>query len=562
MAETNPPAPAPQPLNDVRRGIKERLDELDRKEQEIFLERLELKFRWNRSLLATQLPNEILIMIFVYSSSGRPLPSTEGMDGDYFKFSPKKGLWTKFMLVCRHWCDVARATPALWRTIDVGKNKAWMRLALTRSNGATIDVSFSSDFDEEDATILEPYYDRLRSLRLRYWSPTAFRVTRGSLPQMESFEVLGNPHDSISPKGIYTVTDLGITRQRFPKLRVLQVIRTPLPVDPLFYSHLCRLSLKGCPFQSSLEQFVKLLSDIPGLRHLELDDFLQQLSDSGNIGSPVTLPSLRSLRLNNHLPTFSARFLSRFIIPAASLSITATVYFDDGDNGAVENDTLCAILPPNFRTSLPQLMTVTRCRLTTIYEENTIECYSTTPEPDETPLVKLSLTSSTGPNWECRLSDGIADLLALFSSAPVTHLVTLGHTLSTVSGVESWVRLFRGFPALVSLEADIDDMVLTGFQVASLMSPQDGPVVCRGLEHITLNDEWGHLREVRVEPVFDPLVRCLLYRAERGTRLKELRLEFHRTARVAVRETYLPQLENLVANVVFGNAWAKNDHHY
>ncbi|KAM5544288.1 hypothetical protein V8D89_001948 [Ganoderma adspersum] len=536
LTDTCPHMPAPQPLNDVRQGIKERLDELDRKEREIFLERLELKSRWNRSLLATQLPNEILTLIFVYSSAGWPLPPTEGLDGDYFKSSPKKGLWTKFMLVCRHWCAVARATPALWRTIDVGKNKAWMQLALTRSDGATVDVSFSSNFDEEDAAILEPHYHRLRSLRLRCWSPTAFRVIRGSLPRMESFEVLGNPRDSFSPKGIYTVTDLGITRQRFPDLRTLQVVRTPLPVDPLFYNRLCRLSLKGCPIQSSLEQFVKLLSDSPGLRHLELDDFLQQLSDSENIGPLVSLPSLRSLCLNSHLPMFSARFLSRVVTAATSLSITANVDFGDGDHGAVEDDTLCAILPQNFRTSLPQLTNVTWCRLTTIYEENTIACHPTIPEPDETPLVKLSLTSSTGPNWECRLSDGIADLLALFSSAPVTHLATLGHTLSTVSGVESWVRLFRGFPALVSLEADIDDMVLTGFLVASLMSPRDGPVVCRGLEHITLNDEWGHLREVRVEPVFDPLVRCLLYRAERGTRLEELRLEFHRTARVAIRE--------------------------
>ena len=551
--------PAPQPLNDVRKGIKERLDELDRKEQEIVLERLQLKSRWNCSLMATQLPNEILIMIFVYSSGGRPLPFTDRHDGDYFKFAPEKTQWAKLMLVCRHWCDVVRATPAMWRTIDVGKNKAWMELALTRSKSATIDVSFSSHFYSKDAAILEPHYHRLRSLRLRSWSPMALSVIPvANLVPLESLEITNDPKDRILHNRKYVITDRGITHERLPNLRNLQVSHSDVPNDPLFYTRLRKLSLRGCLIQSSLEHFVELLSGSPNLIHLELDDFLQQLSDSGNFtGPPRVLSSLQSLRLGDHRPVYSARFLARIVIPAASLSITADINPDDDEEEREEEteyDTLCTIVPPNLRDSLPQLMSVTCARLKVMGDDFVLECHPTALEPDETPLVSLGLISSTErANWEGNLQEGIADFLALFGSAPLTHFKTVGFCESDAAGPEAWGRLFRTFPSLVSLEVDINDFAVEGLLEASLASPEDGPVVCAALECITLHDELGCLGIDWMPVVFDPLVRCLLYRIERGARLKELRLELHGVVRVAVREKYLSQLEDLVSNVVFGN---------
>ncbi|PIL25325.1 hypothetical protein GSI_13214 [Ganoderma sinense ZZ0214-1] len=496
--------------------LHERLDELDIKEREIFLERLELKSRWNRSLLATQLPNEILVLIFVYFSAGLPLTSTDGHDGDYFKFAPAKTQWPKVMLVCRHWCDVVRATPAFWRTIDVGKNKAWMQLALACSDGATVDVSFSSKFDEQDAAILEPHYHCLRSLRLRYWSPTALRVIPvANLHPLESLEITNHAKDRILHNTKYVITDRGITHERFPNLRILQVSHSDVPSDPLFYARLCKLSLKGCLIQSSLGHFIQLLSSSPTLRHLELEDFLQQLSDGGSVAGPLqVLPSLRSLRLGDHLPVYSARFLSRVVIPAASLSITADIDPDDEDSDSEEeeeeeeigDDTLSSIVPPNLRRSLPRLTSVTRARLKVTFEDCAIECYATAREPDETPLVDLSLTSSTdSTSWEGDLSKGIIDFLALFDSAPLTHFKTVGYCELDAAGSQAWARLFQTFPSLVSLEADTSDMVVEGLLEASLASPTDGPVVCTGLESITLNDEWGCLLVDWMHVVFDPL---------------------------------------------------------
>ncbi|KAM5544289.1 hypothetical protein V8D89_001949 [Ganoderma adspersum] len=364
---TRPHVPAPPPLNGVRQGIKDRLDELHIKQREIFLEQLELTSCWNRSLMIIQLPIEILTLIFVNSSRRYQFRNED--NGDYFRVTLAKSQWTKLMLVCRRWCDVVRTTPALWRTIDVGEGKAWLKLSLLRSDNALIDVSFSSDFDEEHMALLEPRYHRLRSFRLGVWSPTAFRVIRENLsPVLESLEVLDTPGDPLGFEGNYTTTDLGLTRQRFPNLRTLQVARTPLPIDPLFYTRIRKLSLKECAYSSSLEQFIQLLSDMPDLRHLELDDFLQNLSDGGSVGPPRYLPSLRFLGLHNHVPTFSTRFLAHIVIPpTASLSISVDTDYAESD----EDDTLCVALPPNLRPSLPQLKNVIWGRVTTIYGEYT-----------------------------------------------------------------------------------------------------------------------------------------------------------------------------------------------
>ena len=197
------------------------------------------------------------------------------------------------MLVCRRSCDVARATPALWRTIAVRRTSNWMKLALTRSGNATIDISFCFNFSEEHAALLKPYCRRLRSLRLRTWSLYALRIVRNALPALEMLEIYRNK----PPRGFYT--DLGITRERFPSLCTLRLVHTLIPKDPLFYVPLRKLSVRDCPFKASFEGFARLLSTCQHLEDLELDRFLQNLSGDGNIGPPRSLPSSLS-------PTFLA----------------------------------------------------------------------------------------------------------------------------------------------------------------------------------------------------------------------------------------------------------------
>ena len=94
----------------------------------------------------------------------------------------------RFMLACRHWRDVAVATPALWHTIDVGTTSSnWMQLALICPGDATIDSSFPFGFNEEVASLFQPHGRLLGLLRLRSWSLSALPIVSDPLPALETW---------------------------------------------------------------------------------------------------------------------------------------------------------------------------------------------------------------------------------------------------------------------------------------------------------------------------------------------------------------------------------------
>ncbi|PIL25329.1 hypothetical protein GSI_13218 [Ganoderma sinense ZZ0214-1] len=257
-SNNQPHVHAPPPLDGVRQDILKRFDALETKQRQILLEWPELKSAWNRSLVITQLPNEILFRIFVYVSE-QPKPKDSRKyyvqnNEDFLELGLVKTELVKLTLVCRRWRDMALATPSLWRTIDVGKTSDWMNLALTRSGNATIDVSFPSGFSEEHATLLTPHCYRLRSLRLQSYSPCVIRIIRNILPALETLEISSNWHVGLNAEDC---TDLGLARERFPNIRALQLIQNIIPGDPLFYARLRKLSLKACYFKETvdLDQF-------------------------------------------------------------------------------------------------------------------------------------------------------------------------------------------------------------------------------------------------------------------------------------------------------------------
>ncbi|PIL25279.1 hypothetical protein GSI_13168 [Ganoderma sinense ZZ0214-1] len=582
--DDEPHVPAPPPLNGLRQDIQRRLDMLDVKEEEIRRQRLELKSAWNHSLAVTQLPNEILFHIFV-AVGKQPVPpskaerldtghlqvdshlngqkstllawtmlitlntslepsieaeillylvyhlqvppsvcipikfgqahgDSDGDENDSSEFRLARTGWTKLMLVCHRCHDVAHATPALWRTIDVGKTTSWMKLALTRSCSATLDVSFPFHFSEEHASLLKLHCHRLRSLRLRSWSPFALRLIRNALPTLETLEIHNNPDGmKDARKGFYT--DLRLSRTQLPNLHTLQLVYSLIPRDPLFYARLRKLSLKACPFKATVEQFVRLLASNPCLEHLELDEFLQHLSDSGEVRRAWPLPSLHSLHLSNHIPLHSAQFLSRLLIPQTPTSLAIEGLAEEmGDNPY----TLRALVPPKASSSLPGLSTVAWARLVVTWKEIAIKCPSMESdleeESDPALLVDLALTSSSptaGLGWADSMPDGLTDLITLFGAAPLTRLELIGDCFAVAEEHD------HGLPV----------------------------VACRGLERIIISDYWGASR--RVEWFLDPLIRCLRYRAERGSRLQELHLAARRPEDMV--DVYLPQLEELVPNL-------------
>ena len=228
--------------------------------------------------------------------------------------------------------------------------------------------------------------------------------------------------------------------------------------------------------------------------------------------------------------------------------MVAALYNEENPEG-----TVAASVPPNLTRMVPSLATITWARLTISFEHWFVEGHPTLPGPDETPLALFGLAASWLTfEWRHQMSEGLADLLAVFGFSPLTHLEVVG-SCATVT-TETWTTVFRTFPCLVSLGADAEGALFDGLRAAESpargMAPgdfeSDLPMpVCRGLERISLFSYTDVLRTP--EPLFEPLIECLRYRAERGTRLKELHMNLH--AWMDSVKVYLPQLKDLVSEV-------------
>ncbi|KAI1786903.1 hypothetical protein LXA43DRAFT_848516, partial [Ganoderma leucocontextum] len=113
------------------------------------------------------------------------------------------------------------------------------------------------------------------------------------------------------------------------------------------------------------------------------------------------------------------------------------------------------------------------------------------------------------------------DLIAIFSPAPLTHLEIIGECAPV--DAETWATLFQTFPSLLSFQGAAHAALFSGLREASVASPRGQPTACPGLERIWVDGYWETLKAMKT--VVDPLLDCLRYRAERGTRLKELHME-------------------------------------
>ena len=158
------------------------------------------------------------------------------------------------MLVCRHWRNVALASPTLWRVIDAAFKTSWTALLLARSCPATIDFTFGIRGFSPGKTLraLLPHSSRLRSLKFSriqaVWRPAAVSFVR-SVAGFPSLEVLEFPVASTRPdpgEVLDNLADIGLSFQRFPSLHSLLLHFTIAPQDPLLCAGLRKLSLTHC----------------------------------------------------------------------------------------------------------------------------------------------------------------------------------------------------------------------------------------------------------------------------------------------------------------------------
>ena len=528
-----------------------------RNQDEVDRELLQAATSRNQSLPINQLPNELLIRIFLLMGPLR----RKGRDGL---------AWIKLMLVCRYWRDVALASPGMWRSIDIGRNPHWTDLALTRSDPATLDIYTHNKYLSQDLfTRIYPHAHRIRSLAFSYgmegqWSPALLNLFDRPMPALEALTLSMQP-DRLTPGPTQSSSvDIQLSSQRFPGLQLLSLSYMAMPRDSLLFSKLHSLTLDNCTCDCSLDQFLDILSSCSMLRNLFLISFLNHLTGNWPTQStperaPISLPRIAVVFLARVLPRHSSQFLAHVLLPAKTcLVMQVDIPTQEPDS----NDSLQDAIPQNHDTVLPVLHGITEVELYVQRSEYIFRGASS--RSAEKYLLGLQYCPVMENPWDRRglgrrdlLMRSLADLVAIFQPSSLRHLSIQG--LSVAVTQAKWREVLDAFPRLrvLRINDDAPMVALVGaLQSESPSIPGSEPhnagrgpsLPCPQLRFLALEigcDMYG--------PFLDMLLECVRRRAEKGSPLPKLEVQSY-SAPEAVAEdwtAFVQGLEGLVPDVSY-----------
>ena len=502
---------------------------------------------------ACQLPNELLVHIFTIYAQISSYNNTA--IGGYS--------WMKLLMVCKHWYNVACATPKLWQNIKVKSfNMEWVSLCLTRSAAAQIDVILCSGWTHPEIYFaLASHIHRIRELHLvgvsSYWSSQLPALLRPGAPSLETLQIIHSATfpASENPKFIGP----NFTPEHFPRLHNLYLTSSQAPNDAAIYSNLCELVLNACTYAGTFQSFIMNIRSAHRLTYILLDDFLSQfpLNDVFLSIPPIrSNPLLRLTKLivwNDSVKHISG-FLSHLNFTTERLALWGR-YPRSGENEV--SHPLFELLPV---TGLDDSCVPSLERAKTVE----LEAYTS---------FKVSIGEGNGPSdlvelhcdarhWEPTLESGLYTLSRILR--PVgSRLVRLSvNSQQDLVDWNDWACAFRTLPALEEIVIDgfgSSDAFWLGLEEASRESETTGvedriPPTCPRLRSVVYCQKSG-LDEV----TFEAMVECLEYRETRGAAaLEELEMVYHgmrmpsgtEAEFVMLTEKYVPRLRELVNGTV------------
>ncbi|KAI0776616.1 hypothetical protein BD413DRAFT_668818 [Trametes elegans] len=410
------------------------------------------------TMYISRLPAELLSMTFMFLAEQHP------------------HRWTRAMLVCRIWRDVALNTIALWQHITITRQTVeWLKLALARSLRAPVNIMFELEEPQpwsnesvirKVVPLLTRAAVRLRALKfLNYPSNDELNVLYDALfadvrmPLLRELVVICNEGGG----HLGQFADV----QQVPSLRVLQCEGTWFPWTSPVLRQLRVLKLAYTVGQDEirLEDFVAMLQDCHRLEELDLWDAASisypqdeaPLAPFAPVNRVASLPRLRSFKLWYHYfwyefsPSKCYQILACIQFPASVAIEIVLEVFPSHDphfsyDIAIPRDTFC----------LPILRTAKSARLRggKYYGEwMGIEC----SQGDGSAGVLHVDFKRYGPNdskrrsshpWSYTLSAQFRDFSALFAQSPLTTLSLVTLNLKDAPLVE----LFHAFPDLADVE--------------------------------------------------------------------------------------------------------------
>ncbi|KAF8556006.1 hypothetical protein OG21DRAFT_1507098 [Imleria badia] len=308
-------------LSEHKRLVQRAQAQIDEEINARYLPICALRTKRNALSPISRLPDELLATVFILYARQNHI--SEWAKVKTFSVAPAPvPPWVRVSYVCRRWRTMALGCPTLWTYVFFA-SRTWMTVLLRRSQMAPLRVGF-------DIT-----YGTRRSLPM-------LEMLFEHLPRMEEFHIRGVPPDAVPniiskllvPAPLLQSLQLTvlskkrplvpldsptlpvILSQTTPKLQSLVLARLDIAWHSLTLTGITSLRLLTMPRPHTMQQLSSILSQMPRLMELELEDVLPWLSPfrQDPLTEQITLPCLSRLSITATIPDI-VHFLSHVHIP-------------------------------------------------------------------------------------------------------------------------------------------------------------------------------------------------------------------------------------------------------
>ncbi|KAJ6626207.1 hypothetical protein B0H10DRAFT_547873 [Mycena sp. CBHHK59/15] len=469
-----------------------------------------LKAKSNALAPIYRLPNEIISLIFAKYAVET---------GQLFNLR-----WTKVMLVCRRWHDVALGAQPLWGFIEAAFHRGLKRLMiqLQRSGAAPLTVKIVSYDTHMYSSMLLEHAERLRDLDFSGNAPhiLAFlnQLSEHRFPLLYSIKLEPNYKWDEVPADLATTFPNAIFDGRAPRLETVELSSLSVRWDLL-------RGLQGLSLMQSLDtdpSFGTLLSVLqacPGLRDLKLGSVLFPM-DPLESYPVVSLPLLECIWLHDDVERCT-EILRHVAIPAAA---RVCVY---GLGIRTGRDVMDILIPLRKHVRAPSAPTLRCIQLDCTEGSRTnfmVSAFTQTSAPSVLDT-NAAFMINTHPTNEHTLRQIMTKTLKALPCHTITHLDT---RLATHLTATSWRGALALLPALEMAYMFVNNGAVKFLQALceDLESPK-GTVGPR-LRHLHMYAYvWKRNTDAPdvVPPVLDALRQLLILLHARGTPLEVLEVD-------------------------------------
>ncbi|KAI0752313.1 hypothetical protein C8Q80DRAFT_441793 [Daedaleopsis nitida] len=483
------------------------------------------------------LPNEILVEIFLMHAAASRTFSLAGTSGYKHRPHPRRALgWVSLMRVCRHWREVALATPTLWQIVDVNKTTTWLKLAIDRSCNAPLELYLHvCDVALDSIPLILTQAHRLRKLLLppfkRSDLPALKILFQTVMPLLNELRI----HlDIWENETTSTRISIGSLDDCFPSLRSVRLENFTVAWALPAMSRMRYLNLHNCETVDenlTFNQFLDTLEACTELEDLRLHGFVSTIAHRVPAGfaRAVFLPRLQRLTISEP-PALCRQLLSVIHLPP-TIILRVIGQIDPSLDPHDTHHLFPSMLPEDL-SKLPVIQSLKHASVENNNDVVVLQLWSGSRYSNDFASVILKLDCGL-ETFEGYMPHAIEDFVHLFSSAPIEN-VYVSCRPGEVHTSATWALLFAALPAVHTLTVssgltlELVWHALAGRQLPLLEVDEDAarafsPVLLPNLQSLKVEDlDWS-------EDAMGYVLESLRRRARRGLpQLDELTIEFFR----------------------------------